>query len=457
MASKKVVEVEEKVVAPKSRGARRKIVDELGEPDNEAIAEVSSTPAVAAVKEEKKARKTSPTKKTAVKAAPKKAVSKKKTKESAEIKVETVSDIENNNVETKENEIKEEIETKEEESHVEKDSVSAFSDEEISKKELVDAAQMPKIHDLQTEIEQPENKETQIKENDTQVKNSDQIQDDSVQFKNLPDNIISVQKKSKFKLFLGKLFSKKKAKDNPDRSLKETKEVKPKGKKNTVTPYIDGSDHYHDHLMALVGVNLYLKIAFIVCLLLTFGSLALAISTASRSKIEPYVIAVDNHGLAVASGIARPIETLDERVLTNVLSRFLINVRTVTFDVFYYNEAIYDVYSMLRKNVDPAIAKINDFFTGESGENDGKSREQLASEQLINVKIESVLFLTKNTMEIIWIETHRDRENGSKIKPDVKMRGVISFIQAEPPTETEALRRNPFGIYVTDISWNEIM
>ena len=75
----------------------------------------------------------------------------------------------------------------------------------------------------------------------------------------------------------------------------------------------------------------------------TGGMVALAM----RSKVVPFVVAVDNLGRVVASGTADQVSATDDRLKRAALVQWVSDWRTVTSDGVAQRKSIDRVYSMI--------------------------------------------------------------------------------------------------------------
>jgi type IV secretion system protein VirB5 len=182
-------------------------------------------------------------------------------------------------------------------------------------------------------------------------------------------------------------------------------------------------------------------------MLITLASIGGIIHIGSQSKFIPYVVQVDKLGETVAAGPVTATATVDPRILTATVSEFISSARMVTPDVALQRKAILKLYSMLSTN-DPATGKMNEWLNG-------VSPFKRAENEMVSVEIKSVLAQTKDTWQVDWLETTRDRLGVVKEAPK-NMRSLITVSTTEntPQTTEEQIRLNPLGIYIRDFSWS---
>jgi type IV secretory pathway TrbF-like protein len=166
----------------------------------------------------------------------------------------------------------------------------------------------------------------------------------------------------------------------------------------------------------------------------------------AQSKVVPYIVQIDKEGTAVAmepAEQARGIEGQD-RVVKAMLARWISDLRMVTPDVNLEKRAIHEVYSHLNKT-DPAEAEINGYFT----ENNPFER---AAKELVAVEIKGVLGVSRETWQVEWDETSRDRRGAMIGRKRMKAMLTIEII---PPQNEETIRDNPIGLYVRNVDWTK--
>ena len=226
---------------------------------------------------------------------------------------------------------------------------------------------------------------------------------------------------------------------------------KPKKKKKVSNPWLNARDQYRDHFQMLSQSKLWWQMGAIACFMLMFGAMATALSTANRSNYIPYIVAVDDHGVAIATGLAHQTTKADEKIIVATLADFITNARTVTVDVSLIRKAIYSCYAHILRE-DPARAKIDEWFSGNSGV---KTPFERAGDSLVSVKINSVVAQTATTYQVDWVETERDR-SGKRLKADTHMRALITWGYGPQKETVDEITYNPMSVYIKDFNWSEV-
>jgi len=166
----------------------------------------------------------------------------------------------------------------------------------------------------------------------------------------------------------------------------------------------------------------------------------------ARSKIVPFVVAIDSLGRTVAAGPAEVTTTTDEKLKKAVLFTWIEDLRLVTTDPFAQRKAIDHVYAHLAMGSE-AQAFVTAFYRGDPPQKRGQT-------QTVSIDVKSILPNSNRTYEIEWIETTHDL-NGGILATD-HWKGSVT-IALNPPSEERLMRVNPLGIYVTDAAWTKVL
>lgn len=165
-----------------------------------------------------------------------------------------------------------------------------------------------------------------------------------------------------------------------------------------------------------------------------------------RSKVVPFVVAIDSLGRTVSSGPAEETTTADERLKKASLFTWVEELRLVTIDPIAQRKAIDRVYAHLAMGSE-AQAFITAFYRGDPP-------QKRARTQTVSIDVKSVLPNSDRTYEIEWIETTHDL-NGGIVSTD-HWKGSFT-IALNPPTDERLMRINPLGIYVTNAAWTKVL
>jgi len=199
-----------------------------------------------------------------------------------------------------------------------------------------------------------------------------------------------------------------------------------------------------------IAPNPYLFIA-ILCLLITLASIGGIVHIGSQSKFIPYIIEVDKFGQIKAEGALKGA-VADVRVVQAMLIQFISDARGVTADANLQKQMVFRLYAKLNPQ-DPATTKMNEWLNGKNSVNPFKRAET----ELVDIEIRTVVAQTKDTWQVEWLETVRNKDGQMQNTPQV-WRALITVYTAEITKDTtdEQLRNNPLSLYVQDFNWSRV-
>ena len=179
-----------------------------------------------------------------------------------------------------------------------------------------------------------------------------------------------------------------------------------------------------------------------IALIATGGLIALSL----RSKVVPFVVAVDNLNRVVASGPADETSIADDKLKRAAIYQWLSNLRTVTIDGIAQRKAIDRAYSMIA-NGSPAQVAIGDYYRNDPP-------HQRAQTRTVDVEVKAVFATSDRTYEVEWMETTRSLTG--TVQGEERWKGSVT-IAVNPPSDERLVRVNPLGVYVTNVSWSRVL
>jgi type IV secretion system protein TrbF len=221
---------------------------------------------------------------------------------------------------------------------------------------------------------------------------------------------------------------------------------------NKVNPYLDARRAWNSAVdRAFSQLHLF-QIVAVAGFLVALAAIGAMAYIGSKSKFIPYVVEVDKLGEALAVKPAEVAARADERIIRASLASFIASARLVTPDMDLERKAVLTVYAFLQTK-DPATAKINAWYQG-SKDSDPFER---AKKVEVSTNIASVEPVSQSSWQIDWTETTRDRD-GALVGRPAHMRAVLEiYVEPLGSTARESdITRNPLGIYVRDVNWEEI-
>ena len=166
----------------------------------------------------------------------------------------------------------------------------------------------------------------------------------------------------------------------------------------------------------------------------------------TRSRIVPFVVAMDTVGRPVAMGSAEQTSSADDRVKRAALYTWIQDLRLVTTDGTAQRKSIDRVYAFVASG-SQAQAFVSEFYRSDPPQ----SRAQTGT---VAADVQSVLPTSDQTFEVEWIETTRDLFGAVTQKS--RWKGALT-IAVNTPTDEVSARVNPLGIYVAHASWNKLL
>lgn len=182
--------------------------------------------------------------------------------------------------------------------------------------------------------------------------------------------------------------------------------------------------------------------------LMAFGaslvSLVLAagmIWQSTQSRVTPYVVEVDTLGQVRA--VAPAVETYQptEAQVSWFLARFITNVRSLSIDPVLVRQNWLEAYAFATDRAAQALnaqAQQDDPFAG-------------VGERSVTVTIASVVRASPTTFQVKWREQPYVRGQPGK---SAQWTAILT-VQQSLPKQADVLRRNPLGLYVTDLAWSQ--
>ena len=165
-----------------------------------------------------------------------------------------------------------------------------------------------------------------------------------------------------------------------------------------------------------------------------------------RSNPVPYVVALDDVGRAVPVIPAKQVAVKDVRLQEAVVARWVTNLRTVIADAVAQRRLVDEVYAETGQN-SPAAATITEFYSK-------NSPFDLLKKQTVDASVESIVQQSPKTYEVTWTEVTRDLVG--QFVASHRFRAFVSVTTQEVTDAKQALV-NPLGLYVTNLTWGEVV
>jgi type IV secretion system protein TrbF len=212
------------------------------------------------------------------------------------------------------------------------------------------------------------------------------------------------------------------------------------------SPYLVARREWDERYGDLITRARNWRLVAIICAAATLLQTGGLIVVSVRSKVVPYIVAVDSLGHQVAAGPAEQSTPTDDRLTRATLFEWIEDLRTVTSDGVAQRKAIDRVYARIA-NSTPALTLVNEFYRGDPPQNRAKT-------QSVSVDVQFVLATSDKTFQIEWTETTRDLQG--EIKSQDRWKGAFT-IAINPPKDERTIRANPLGIYITNANWTRVL
>jgi len=162
---------------------------------------------------------------------------------------------------------------------------------------------------------------------------------------------------------------------------------------------------------------------------------------ASQSRVTPYVVEVDRLGAVQAVQPATAEYKPTDAQIAWFLSRFITDVRALPTDPVLVRQNWLEAYAFVAGNAVTfltAEAQANDPFAG-------------IGQRSVTVSVTSVVRASPTTFQVKWVE--QTFEHGAPA--GLKRWTAILTVQQNLPKREDVLRKNPIGLYITELAWTE--
>jgi type IV secretion system protein TrbF len=211
-------------------------------------------------------------------------------------------------------------------------------------------------------------------------------------------------------------------------------------------PYLAARREWDERYGHLISRERNWRLMAILSALIALASVGGVIHLSNRSRIVPFVVAIDSLGRTVAAGNADQTAPVDDRLRRATLFNWVEDLRTVTTDGIAQRKAIDRVYAHIAGG-GQAQAFISEFYRADPP-------QKRATTETVSVEVRSVLPTSERTFEVEWTETTRDLYGA--VKGQDHWKGAFT-IAVNPSTDERMARVNPLGLYVTNASWGKVL
>lgn len=209
-------------------------------------------------------------------------------------------------------------------------------------------------------------------------------------------------------------------------------------------PYLIGAAgrrEWNDRYMNMAKALRNWQIACAVISLFAFVQILLIAKIATEAKIKPYVVET-NQGVPYSIKEVSALSNKDQLLINYAINQFIINAKTIIADTVAEKALLDKLYAYSTGNT---LNFLQDFYAKHNP-------FDLASEYTVSVNIINSLPISKNTWQVIWEETKHRASDGSVINA-TRWMGHFTYEFGE--VNVRQMNNNPFGIYITSVTWSQ--
>ncbi len=206
-----------------------------------------------------------------------------------------------------------------------------------------------------------------------------------------------------------------------------------------VTPYQRAAQVWDDRIGSSLGqAHNWRLLAFgavTVSALLAGGMVWLA----AQNRVTPYVVEVGSMGEVRAIGPATTPYNPSDAQISWFLAHFITNIRSLSIDPVLVRQNWLDAYDFATDRAAAflnAQAQTHDPFAG-------------VGERSVTIAINSVVRASPTSFQVKWTEQTFQRGTLT----DTAHWTAILSVQQTTPRREDVLRKNPLGLYVTELAW----
>lgn len=208
-----------------------------------------------------------------------------------------------------------------------------------------------------------------------------------------------------------------------------------------VTPYQKAAQVWDDRIgSSTAQASNWRAMAFGAC----FVSLTLSagmVWLASQNRVTPYVVEVDKQGEVRALGPATTPYSPSDAQISWFLARFITNIRSLSIDPVLVRQNWLDAYDFATDRAAQflnAQAQASDPFAG-------------VGERSVTVSVTSVVRASPTAFQVKWIEQAYAR---GALTSSTHWTAILT-VQQKTPKREDVLRKNPLGLYVSEMAWSQ--
>lgn len=207
-----------------------------------------------------------------------------------------------------------------------------------------------------------------------------------------------------------------------------------------VTPYQKAAQAWDERIgTARVQAKNWRLMAF-GCLILSAGLAGGLVWQSAQSRVTPFVVEVDKLGQVQAVAPAIQAYQPTDAQIAWTLARFITAIRSLSIDPVLVRQNWLEAYDFA---TDRAAAFLNDYARA-------NDPFKAIGDRSVSVEITSVVRASETSFQVKW--TEQTWRQGSLATTE-RWTAILT-LRIEPPRTAETLRKNPLGLYVTNLAWS---
>lgn len=215
-------------------------------------------------------------------------------------------------------------------------------------------------------------------------------------------------------------------------------------------PYLAARASWDERYGDLIARARHWRMAAFVFGAIAFVAVGGLILESRRSRLVPFVVAVNELGRPIASGVAHGAADgapLDDRVIKAALADFVADWRGVTIDWNVQRGQIDNVFARIGQG-SPAQTAISDWYRAEPP-------QKKAEQGTVEIEVKAVLATPGGDKhwEVDWTEVRRAATG--QLTGREHFKGLFQIAVNPPSTEQDA-RLNPLGFFITNATWSRV-
>ncbi|OAI46000.1 hypothetical protein AYO45_01960 [Gammaproteobacteria bacterium SCGC AG-212-F23] len=209
-------------------------------------------------------------------------------------------------------------------------------------------------------------------------------------------------------------------------------------------PYVKGAEgraEWNDRYMNMTKMIRFWQSAFFSSIVIIIILAMIVGKIATESRVQPFVVETTN-GMPYAVKAMSDMSIHDQKLINFALNQFIMNARTVINDAEAEKTLLNKLYAYTANN---AINFFHEYYQK-------NNPFELASQYSVTVNIVNALPISKDTWQVTWDETKHSTTGGTLLDTS---RWVANLTYKFGEINSHFVSENPFGFYITDISWSQ--